>query len=96
MEQEQRDSNDGESKQIGRYRLLKQIGKGGMGCVYKAYDTKLERMVALKLLPPSIKEDEEAIQRFEREAKSNAKLRHPNIVALYDFEREGEDRKSVV
>ena len=75
-------------KQIGRYRILEQIGKGGMGSVYKAYDLKLERIVALKVLSPLIKESEEDIRRFEREALSNAKLRHPNIVTL--------DRKSVV
>lgn len=72
-------------KHVGRYRILAQVGQGGMGMVYKACDTKLDRIVALKTLPQLC--DSETIQRFEREAKSNAKLHHPNIVTLYDFEQ---------
>lgn len=71
--------------QIGRYRLMKKIGQGGAGSVYKAYDTKLERVVALKTLALGDM-NEKAIQRFSREAKCNAKLCHPNIVVLHDFE----------
>lgn len=74
---------------VGRYRILAKLGQGGMGCVYKAQDTKLDRIVALKILSPVIAMDKMAIQRFQREAKSNANLHHPHIVTLYDFETVG-------
>ncbi len=68
-----------------RYRIIEEIGKGGMGIVYKAEDTLLGRIVALKKLPPQFQRDEKAIARFVKEAKSAAILNHPNIVTLYDF-----------
>lgn len=75
-------------QRLGRYSLLSQLGQGGMGIVYKAYDNRLERTVALKVLSsPQI--TPEAIQRFEIEAKANARLHHPHIVTLYDFEHDG-------
>ena len=73
-------------KRIGRYQIIKKIGEGGMGQVFQAYDTSLERSVALKLLLPN-NSDKTAIQRFIREARSTAKLRHPHIVTIYDFEQ---------
>ena len=78
---------------IGRYHILEQLGEGGMAIVYKAYDTRLERNVALKVLridqfiPTQL---QMVLQRFEREAKSLAKLKHPNIVNILDYgEHEG-------
>ena len=71
--------------QLGRYRLMSKLGQGGVGTVYKACDTKLDRIVALKTLSLGNINDK-TVQRFAREAKCNAKLCHPNIVVLYDFE----------
>ncbi len=69
---------------IGPYRLLATLGAGGMGTVYKAFHTRLERLVALKMLPPDRMRDEQAIVRFEREMKAVGKLDHPNIVRATD------------
>ncbi|MEM7148150.1 MAG: serine/threonine-protein kinase, partial [Verrucomicrobiota bacterium] len=65
--------------------IIELIGAGGMGAVYKARQTKLDRVVALKILPPGIGADPAFADRFTREAKSLAKLNHPNIVTLYEF-----------
>jgi serine/threonine protein kinase/WD40 repeat protein len=70
--------------QIREYRLLKQIGAGGMGAVYKAEHTKLKRIVALKLLPPHRGEDRFAIARFEREMEAIGRLDHPSVVRATD------------
>src|SRR5208337_2987123 len=67
--------------------LLELIGKGGMGAVYKARQTQLDRAVALKILPPGIGDDPAFAERFAREAKALAKLNHPGIVTIYDFGR---------
>jgi len=72
---------------IGPYQILKQIGQGGMGTVYKAYHQELDRFVALKVLHPAHQEDQTFIGRFQREARLVAKLEHPNIVPIYDFSR---------
>jgi serine/threonine-protein kinase len=72
-------------EQLGRYHLLTKLGQGGMGAVYKAQDTRLDRLVALKTIS-QVQSDPSAIQRFQREAKVCAKLHHPHIVTLYDFE----------
>ncbi len=69
---------------IGPYRLLAKLGAGGMGTVYKAFHTRLERVVALKMLPTDRMRDEQAIARFEREMKAVGKLDHPNIVRATD------------
>jgi len=70
---------------LGHYRIVEKIGEGGMGVVYRAHDDRLERDVAIKVLPSSVAQDPERIARFEREAKAVAKLEHPNILAIYDF-----------
>ena len=75
---------------LGPYELLAPIGAGGMGEVYKARDTRLERTVAVKVLPERLTSSPEARQRFEREAKTISQLSHPHICALYDVGREGE------
>ncbi|HSB36160.1 MAG TPA: protein kinase [Thermoanaerobaculia bacterium] len=68
-----------------RYRILAELGRGGMGVVHKALDLKLDRYVALKILPWQLRGDETAMRYFTREAKSIAALKHPNVVALYDY-----------
>jgi hypothetical protein len=72
------------------YRLTEKIGEGGMGVVWKAVDTRLDRDVAVKVLPDTVAGDPERLARFEREAKSVATLAHPNILAVYDFGRDGD------
>src|SRR3989454_12695293 len=69
---------------LGPYEVLSPLGAGGMGEVYKAKDTRLERTVAIKVLPPHLSSSEEVRQRFEREAKTISQLSHPHICALYD------------
>ena len=69
---------------LGPYEILSPLGAGGMGEVYKARDTRLERTVAVKILPPRFSEDADMKQRFEREAKAVSALSHVNICALYD------------
>jgi tetratricopeptide (TPR) repeat protein len=68
----------------GRYVIRKTLGRGGMGIVYEAEDTVLDRIVALKVLPEALEENPEALKNFLREAKSAAQLNHPNIVTVYD------------
>ena len=73
---------------LGPYEIIAQLGQGGMGIVFRARDTKLERDVAVKVLPRNLAEDPDALGRFEREAKAVAALSHPNILAIHDFGRE--------
>jgi eukaryotic-like serine/threonine-protein kinase len=75
---------------LGPYEILSPLGAGGMGEVYKARDTRLERTVAVKVLPSHMSASAEVRQRFEREAKTISQLSHPHICALYDVGREGE------
>jgi eukaryotic-like serine/threonine-protein kinase len=75
---------------LGPYEILAPIGAGGMGEVYRARDTRLERTVAVKVLSDQLSKTEEVRQRFEREAKTISQLSHPHICALYDVGREGE------
>ncbi|MEK6680950.1 MAG: serine/threonine-protein kinase [Nitrospirota bacterium] len=72
-------------KRIGNYDVIEEIGRGGMAVVYKALHTSLERIVAIKELHSSLRDDREIIERFKREAKAAASLNHSNIVQVYDF-----------
>ena len=71
---------------LGPYEILSPIGAGGMGEVYLAKDSKLDRQVAIKVLPAAMTRDKERVARFEREAKLLASLNHPNIAAIHGFD----------
>src|SRR5262245_35778164 len=74
--------------QLGPYQILSPLGAGGMGEMYKAKDTRLDRTVAIKVLPSHISGNAQARQRFEREARTIAALHHPHICALFDVGRQ--------
>ncbi len=76
-------------RQLGPYEIVSAIGAGGMGEVYKARDTRLDRTVAIKVLPEHVAADPDLKQRFEREAKTISSLNHPHIYTLYDIGQEG-------
>src|SRR5262245_29113255 len=71
--------------QIGRYKVVAPLGAGGMGEVYLAQDSHLERKVALKILPPELVRSQDRVRRFVQEAKSASSLNHPNIVTIYEI-----------
>src|ERR1700686_3860615 len=74
---------------LGPYKILAPLGAGGMGEVYRARDSKLDRDVAIKVLPASVSRDPDVLARFEREAKAVAALSHPNILGIFDFGADG-------
>src|SRR5215468_6734305 len=78
--------------QLGSYEITTLLGKGGMGEVYRARDSKLKRDVAIKVLPEEFACDSERLSRFQREAEALAALNHPNIAAIYDFRESAEAR----
>ncbi len=77
------------NKEIGHYNIKKLLGKGGMGEVYLAQDSKLNRKVALKLLPPELTDEKDRLKRFVREAQAVSALNHPNILTIHEFGTEG-------
>jgi len=70
---------------LGTFEVVTLLGRGGMGEVYSARDTKLDRSVALKILPPELVKNDERVRRFVQEAKSASSLSHPNIVTIHEI-----------
>src|SRR5262245_14912549 len=79
-------------QQLGSYEITSLIGKGGMGAVYRARDTKLKRDVAIKILPDEFSRDTERVMRFQHEAEIVAALNHPNIGTIYDLQEHNDAR----
>ncbi len=74
-------------EKIGRYKIRSAIGKGGMGEVFLAEDSELERLVALKVLPADVANDTERLRRFVQEAKAASALNHPNIITIHEISK---------
>ena len=81
---------------LGPYSIVSQLGQGGMGVVYQAHDPRLDRHVAIKLLPPALTRDEIAKQRFLQEAKAASALDHPNICTIYEINKTDEGQLYLV
>ena len=75
-----------EGDYVGPYQIIEQIGSGGMATVYKAHHARLDRDVAIKMMHDSLTQEPNFLSRFEREAKIIARLEHPNIIPVYDFD----------
>src|SRR5215471_20048518 len=80
---------------FGKYDLQERLGRGGMAEVWKAFDPRLQRYVAIKFLQAALQSDPTFVMRFEREARAVASLRHPNIVQIYDFETPAQEVEDV-
>lgn len=78
-------NNQIKGRRIGRYELIEEIGRGGMAVVYRALDTMLDRVVAIKVLHPHLSSHQEARERFHREARAVARLKHANVLEIYDY-----------
>src|ERR1700733_12101587 len=86
----------GRAPQLAKYEVLEELGHGGMATVYRARDRRLGREVAVKVIHPHLRDSQEVVLRFHAEAQAVAKLRHPNIVDVYDVSEPDEDDQYLV
>src|SRR5271157_2827428 len=82
--------------QLAKYELLEELGHGGMATVYRARDRRLGREVAVKVIHPHLRDSKEVVSRFDTEARAVAKLRHPNIVEVFDVSEPGDPDQFLV